>query len=249
MFKAVLTVPCSSLGFADFPPGVHTDFRGSHTSLLSFKGHCSSQVCQSSLASPLCDINKATSSSARTRQETGPVASALKLPPPSFFQGVAGAGAKRGDRASVPTGLCCGPACGQQEGKQARACMASEEINYHTKPGARGLGEPYHTPSTALHQQPSLKLPPLAPQSSERGGQRRRATGSCEYQWLLILLVHPWARHLLKHRPQEPTLEPPEPLRKRHFRNTQLSSAQLPPPTPSPGKPPDTHPEMSLSIC
>lgn len=104
MFKAVLTVPCSSLGFADFPPGVHTDFRGSHTSLLSFKGHCSSQVCQSSLASPLCDINKATSSSARTRQETGPVASALKLPLLPFSKGWQGQEPKEGTGPVSPQG-------------------------------------------------------------------------------------------------------------------------------------------------
>lgn len=80
------------------------------------------------------------------------------------------------------------------EGKHARARMASEEINYHMKQGARALGEPYPTPSTALHQQPRLKLPPLSPETSENGGQRCRAVGSCEYQcllFLLILLVHP----------------------------------------------------------
>ena len=108
----MLTAPHPSIGFANSPPGAHAVFRGSHTSILSVKCHCSSQACQSCCAAPLWDANKATSILSKNHEGDWSCTSALKLLP-SFLQGVAGA--KRGERASVPTGLCCGPACGQQE--------------------------------------------------------------------------------------------------------------------------------------
>lgn len=208
MLKAVLTVPCPSIGFANSPPGAHTVFRGSHTSILSFKRHCSSQACRSCLATLLWDANKATSHAQQEPCRRLVLHKCSKAPP--FLSPRGGRSQKRGESQCPHRALLCTslwPARDRQEGKHVRACMASEEINYHRKQGARGLGEPYHTPSTALHQQSSLKLPPLPPESSESGGQRCRAMGSCEYQWLLCL-VHPLARCLLDHWPQEPTMEP-----------------------------------------
>lgn len=195
-------------------------------------------------ASPLCDANKATSSSARATQV---LCKGSKAPPFLFPKGARGRSQKRGESQGPHMALLW---TSLWEGKHARARMASEEINCHMKQGARALGEPYPTPSTALHQQPRPKLPPLSPETSENGGQRCRAAGSCEYQcllFLLILLVHPLPP---EHQSHEATMElsvaiSPH-LSQRHF---QPRSAQLPPPPPSPGKPPDMHPEMSLSIC
>lgn len=206
MLKAVLTIPRPSISFANSPPGAHTVFRGSHTSILSFATALPKPV-GPALPHPFGMLIKPHPMLSKNHAGDWSCPSALKLPP-SFLQGVAGA--KRGERANVPTGLCCAPACGQRETGSMETCEGMhglrEEINYPRKQGARGLGEPYHTPSTALHQQSSLKLPPLPPESSESGRQRRRAMGSCEYQWL-VCLVHPLARCLLNHWPQEPTME------------------------------------------
>lgn len=152
MLKAVLTIPRPFIGFANSPPGAHTLFRGSHTSILSFKRHCSSQACRSCLATLLWDANKATSHAQQEPCRRLVLPKCSKAPP--FLSPRGGRSQKRGESQCPHRALLCTslwPARDRQDGKrEGMHGLRGNQLPQETR-GQRPWGALSHT----FHSSPS----------------------------------------------------------------------------------------------